>query len=183
MCRNLKDVRLPEGLEVIGMGCFSESGLKRLALPASVKSVGAAAFRGCWQLKHAQLNEGLESLGKKEVVDGVEWEGSVFGYSAVGSVALPSTLRRVEARMFEFCRNLKSIALPDGVEYIGEHCFQWSGVREIALPGTLGQVAKDAFKDCSKLETVSVDGGCAVDIERCVADLVYVRRGPRQPGH
>ena len=58
------------------------------------------------------LNEGLEKLGDR-----------TFSGSAVESITLPSTLKRVEENTFGFCKNLKRIEIPKGVEYIGEFCF------------------------------------------------------------
>ena len=49
-----------------------------IVLPKSVKEVGARAFYRCVELKSAQMNEGLEKLGAKEVSYGVEYEGEVF---------------------------------------------------------------------------------------------------------
>ena len=52
-----------------------------IVLPKSVKEVGPGAFSHCAQLKSAQMNEGLEKLGVKEVKYGVEREGEVFAYT------------------------------------------------------------------------------------------------------
>ena len=49
-------VRLNEGLEVIGGGCFQYCELRRLALPSSVTSVGANAFYFCSQRELADLS-------------------------------------------------------------------------------------------------------------------------------
>lgn len=69
------------------------------------------------------LNEGLEVLGTDEYPDdGRRWYG-VFGGSALEYIELPSTLKRIEYSAFEDCKNLKSIGLPEMLEYIGEQCF------------------------------------------------------------
>ena len=99
-CLQLKDVRLPGGLEQIGVRCFAHSGLEELVLPESVKEVGARAFHKCESLRRAQLNEGLRRLGAKQIVGDREYEGHVFAESALESVKLPSTLDRVGAGMF-----------------------------------------------------------------------------------
>ena len=56
-----------------------------------------------------QLNEGLEKLGEKEIINGHNWEGGVFYESAIESIALPSTLKRIEKETFSWCQNLKHI--------------------------------------------------------------------------
>lgn len=55
------------------------------------------------------LNEGLQTLGTKEY----EYDGKpllgVFYSSAVESVVLPSTLRKIELCAFADCANLMSV--------------------------------------------------------------------------
>ena len=53
--------------------------------------------------------------------------------------------------MFYLCEDLKSVEIPNGVEYIGEDCFEGSGVEKIMLPGTLKEIDKYAFYDCEYL--------------------------------
>lgn len=69
-CKNLKKIRLPDGLEMIGKWGFAKSGLTELVLPRSVRTVGAYAFHECKHLRSIHLNEGLEKLGAKEVIKG-----------------------------------------------------------------------------------------------------------------
>ena len=45
-----------------------------VVLPASVREVGASAFRGCGSLKSVRLNEGLERLGPNEGVNSMAFE-------------------------------------------------------------------------------------------------------------
>ena len=50
-----------------------------------------------------QLNEGLEELGAEITIDGVTYAGGVFGESTIENIKLPSTLKRIEAGMFQGC--------------------------------------------------------------------------------
>lgn len=43
----------------------------------------------------------------------------MFEESALEHVELPSTLRRIECCAFQDCENLKSVDLPETLEYIG----------------------------------------------------------------
>lgn len=38
-CKKLKSVRFPEGLEFIGRGCFSETGVESVEFPASLRVI------------------------------------------------------------------------------------------------------------------------------------------------
>lgn len=110
-----------------------------------MREVGASAFEHCYQLKSAELNEGLEKLGTREATNAQKYDGHVFTYSAIESIKLPSTLKRLEAETFYSCENIRSVEIPNGVEYIGEECFSYSGIEETTLPGTLKKICEDAF--------------------------------------
>lgn len=62
-------------------------------MPRSVKEVGAYAFYKCDKLQIVELNEGLEMLGAKELVNKQELEGYVFAETQIESIEIPSTLK------------------------------------------------------------------------------------------
>ena len=93
---------LPDNLEKIDREAFVKSGLENIEFPASLRTVAQTAFYKCKSLKTVKLNEGLEVLGTEEHPDGDSnrmWYG-VFEESAVESVELPSTLKKIEYRAF-----------------------------------------------------------------------------------
>lgn len=83
-----------------------------------------------------QLNEGLEVLGTDDHTDGKDWFG-VFQESAVKGIVLPSTLKRIEYNAFYYCNDLKSVILPEKLEFIGRYCFSQSGLESVELPTSL----------------------------------------------
>ena len=83
------------------------------------------------------VNEGLEVLGTDEYKDDGNMRAGAFENSGLKIIKLSSTLRRIEYSAFEDCKNLKSIQLPEKLEYIGIQCFRNSGLEEIELPGSL----------------------------------------------
>ena len=62
-------------------------------------------------------------LGTDEYFGDDEQMRGVFEESALENIKLPSTLRRIEYSAFKNCKNLKSIGLPEKIEYIGKKCF------------------------------------------------------------
>ena len=100
-CANLKGVQLPDGLVEIGLRAFRESGLESVETPSSVRKIRQSSFCKCQNLKKVVLNEGLEVLGTDEYPDddNEQWYG-VFTDSALESVELPSTLKRIEYSAF-----------------------------------------------------------------------------------
>ena len=57
--------------------------------------------------------------------------------------------------MFSGCFSLKEIILPEGLEKIGEGCFEGSGLEEITIPKSVktieGRVFYGAFSGCRNL--------------------------------
>ena len=56
--RQLKEVKLSDGLEIIGENWFADSDIEKVVVPASVKEIQASAFRGCDKLVSAKFDEG-----------------------------------------------------------------------------------------------------------------------------
>lgn len=83
-----------------------------------MKKVDAEAFYCCMQLKNVLLNDGLETLGARKFIYREECEGEVFFNCETESIKLLSTLKRIENRTFESCAHLKSVEIPNGVEYV-----------------------------------------------------------------
>ena len=59
----LKSANLPDSLVRIGASAFAGSGLIRLEVPESVRSIGSRAFSRCDDLRDVELSRGLESIG------------------------------------------------------------------------------------------------------------------------
>ena len=106
-----------------------------------------------------RLNEGLEKLGEKEVIGRSGYERGVFSESAIENVTLPSTLKRIEKETFYKCKNLRSVEIQNGVEYIGEECFKSSTIKSITLPSTLKRIEDETFSGCKNLENVEIPNG------------------------
>ena len=69
---------------------------------------------------------------------------------------------------------MENIALPKGLEYIGNECFRNTSITEITLPGALKEVGECVFADCDRLRTVRVEEGCGADVEKLLENFVRV---------
>ena len=65
----LQTVVLPENLELIGIGCFKDSGISKIDLPSSVEVISAQAFKNCDNLVDADLSPALRYLGDEAYYD------------------------------------------------------------------------------------------------------------------
>ena len=91
------------------------------------------------------LGEGLEVLGTTEYTSHGEPSSGVFEESALESIVLPKTLKRIEHRTFKDCKNLKNIDLPEGLRYIGAECFSGCGINYVTIPAALRSAGANVF--------------------------------------
>ena len=155
-CLKLREVCFEHNsvLEIINTKAFAQSDLESFTAPAHLKTLGQGSFHGCRHLKRATLNEGLEVLGVEECAGDEDWYDGVFEGSALESVVLPSTLKRIERKMFRRCANLRKVSLPDALERIGRECFAESGLESAEVPRSVSVIDDCAFQNCHALKTV-----------------------------
>lgn len=68
-----------------------------------------------------------------------------FEGSGVKTVKLPDTLKIIERDVFREFTNLRRILLPEGLEVIGERCFQGSELKKITIPSVVSTIHNNAF--------------------------------------
>lgn len=106
-------------------------------------------------------------MGTIEVIDKSKYEGGVFADSAIETINLPSTLKRIESMTFCECCGLKNIEIPDGVEYIGKECFKYSAIEMIKLPSKLKTIEAKIFFGCKNLKSIEIPNGVERIEEGC----------------
>ena len=80
-----------------------------------------------------------------------------------GTLILPSRLSAIEESAFEGDWSLDQVALPEGVETIGERAFADSSLAGINLPDSLTRIAPDAFDETSNVDFDVHEGTYAYD--------------------
>ena len=125
VCRNLKNIILPEGLEKIDYfgiaGCTS---LENLKLPNSVRFLGKAALARNIMLKSVNIPECLESIPEYALMGCINLESlhipdnvttigdKAFSLSGISKITLPKDLGISES-IFDGCKNLREIIVGD----------------------------------------------------------------------
>lgn len=79
-CTNLKEVNLPNSLQEICEGAFSDSGITSINIPGSVNTIWDNAFASCNNLTSVTLNKGITSI----------MEGAFSGCTNLTSIILPT---------------------------------------------------------------------------------------------
>ena len=76
--------------------------------------------------------------------------------SCLKHIELPESLQRIEDYTFRYCTQLKSIDIPDNVEYIGRYAFESSAIETFTAPSKLTEIGNHIFFDCCSLKNVTL---------------------------
>ena len=179
-----------DGIKVIPTGVFQKCDtLKEVTLPESVTEIGAHAFEQCSSLTKIDLHEGIEvldyyafsgtglteitipstlkttllpfdnsSVTKAVFADGIKTIPlSVFqNCKNLKEVTIPESVTEIESHAFESCSALNEIVLPSKLKSICVDCFSFSGLKSIVIPDEVTTLQFDAFQCCKKLKTATI---------------------------
>ncbi|MCH5157287.1 MAG: leucine-rich repeat protein [Clostridiales bacterium] len=145
---SLTFINLPLRLETIGVLAFCNSALTKIDFPASVTSIGGAAFIGS------------KALGKVTFDDGnamTALESSVFeGCISLTEVKLPSAMHILGDSVFSGCKNLRDFSYFENIDELGQAVFNSSGFVNVTLSGIV-KMGSNTFSNCDALVSVEMN--------------------------
>ena len=119
-------------------------GLESFTAPASLHKIGEEAFACCYALKHVDLS------ACTFMPDGDFLSKDAFTGSGVENIVFPSTLKVIGERLFNGCKNLRSITFGDNsvLEEIEALAFYECGLESFTAPPKLKKIGDLAFGHC-----------------------------------
>lgn len=178
----LKSIEFPDTIKTIRDKAFMNSGLTGTVVVPYVlmgtyghNNLGDSAFEGCTGITKLIINAesiagnvrqvryfyGCTSLAEVEFGDTCTTVS--IGYSAfekctaLTTITLPSTVKRLLESCFANCTSLETVNLPDGLEQIYEKAFYvCSELKNITLPNTLTSIGANAFRSCKALISLNI---------------------------
>ncbi|MDE5546624.1 MAG: leucine-rich repeat domain-containing protein, partial [Anaeroplasmataceae bacterium] len=133
-CKCLKNIEIPNSVEKVGDHAFYDcTSLEKIVVPQKVKEIGSNAFGNCNSLKSISIPFVGEKEYDDEEIAYFTNLGIIFGGSSVNEYCqIPESLievvvtggSKISAFAFRYCKNLKSISLPDSITYIGTEAFE-----------------------------------------------------------
>ncbi len=170
-CYSLRQVDMPQGLEVIEDAAFDGCHfLSEADIPLSVERIGNSAFRNT-AIADLVFPEGLSYIGEQafsgipaaEVIipDSVKYIGSkAFSVcTELQSVKLPKDLKKIPSDLFSACESLESIEIPETVREIGDGAFKGCALESVRLPSGLTNIPSYLFYGCSSLKSAHIPEG------------------------
>ena len=136
----IKEVNIPDGVERIGDGAFSNCcNLEKVSLPDSVEIIDQWAFGAT----------GITSITIPEEVNVIK-SNTFWSCKSLKSVKLPSSLETIESKAFEKCVALEELEIPDSVEKIESGAFNYcASLKHVRLPKSLKDLGTSAFSSCN----------------------------------
>ena len=143
---NDAEVKVPDGIRVIGQGAFRKSSAEYVFLPDSVVEIQKDAFADCQRLKAVLIPESVRMLG----------EGIFRQCMNLGSVVIGGCIERVPDNMFALCARLKNVRIERGVRHIGKSFTGCTSLEEIEIPDSVETIADFAFSGCTNLKRITL---------------------------
>lgn len=150
---------LPRSLKTIGAGALLDAAVTSIDIPASVTSLGAAAFAGCHSLTAVSFagDSTLDSIPSR-CFDGCE---------RLVEVSLPPRLTSVGTRAFAGCKSLTGLSFPTTLSSVATEAFAASGLEALDLAGcsSLRHIGARAWAECPGLASATLPAGAILSGE------------------
>ncbi len=191
----LTEIVLPDSVEEIEHYAFWKCDkLTKVAIPNSLKIFGEAAFGRCDNLVIDRFEIGGKKIGDL-VFNGVrintltvsENAAEIAGYYGglagltVGTVEISDAVTELHGSMFQGCKNLTEIVLPDSITKIGNHAFDSTNIKELVIPDSVEEIEHYAFWLCEDLTKITIPDSVGIigDVAfgRCDNVTIYTPSG------
>ncbi len=133
--------------------------LECITIPATVTSIGKAAFAGCHQLTEIHVEEGGEHF---VCIDSILYTKDAKtlliypGGKLEESFQVPEHVQSIGDFAFSYSIYLKTVALPDSVTHIGTGAFSNSSLQSILFGAGMQTIGPQAFAMCMSFTDIQV---------------------------
>ena len=191
---HLKELVLEEGIEEIGEFAFADGAFTTVKIPASVRTIRAAAFPDTLEkLEIPKTVTSLEaqfvgySMKRRDIVipedhpvfeirDGCiinKADKTLIQYlKTLTSYTIPEDVKAIGPYAFTNSR-LKSVVIPEGVTRIGHHAFaNATGLASVQMPDSVTEIEAYAF-EWTKVENMRLPKGLTTIRSNALQSVVY----------
>ena len=135
-CKSLASVKVPGMSGSVPASCFEGcTSLSDIDLPDGVKFIGQKSFNRCYSLTSIKFPESLDSINYM-----------AFANVPLKELHFPSSLKIINNAAFAGNHVLKTLELPDSIEYLSGF-YACSSLTSVKLPRNLGRLGPWAFAE------------------------------------
>ena len=121
-----------------------------ITIPASVTSIGGAAFAGCTSLTSITIPASVTSIGNYAFVE----------CTGLTSITIPAGVTSISNSAFSNCTSLTSVTIPADVTSIGNSAFSnCTSLTSVTIPADVTSIGNSAFSYCTSLTSVTIPVG------------------------
>lgn len=149
--KDLTNYIISEKIITIERLAFARSGLQKIEIPSSVKTIEYGAFYACDDLKEVNIADSVTEISTKAFAD-TPWLNNWLAdknnedkFLIVG-----------DGILLAYRGNEKEIAIPETVKQIGSEVFEdHTELKKVTIPSSVVKINADAFRNCSNLTELS----------------------------
>lgn len=168
-CKNLKNLDLGENILEIDNEAFSNTDIREVKLPDSVKSLGGEIFSEATKIVY--IPKSLERCGlvafpgANEIhIGSLESWVNIDYYSALPYEGTP-TPYLLPYNLFLEDVLLSHVDIPEGVEILHAYSFCFSQIESITLPKSIRLIESGVFYNCIRLSLINIEATIPPDLE------------------
>jgi hypothetical protein len=172
-CDNLTSVEIAGSVKEIGQGAFQNcSSLTSVKIADGTTTLYNSVFKDCVNLASIEIPTSVTSVGTgifdntawlANHPDGVVYAGN-FAYQYKGTmpnnadIELREGTTGITERIFQNCKGMRSIIIPNSVTTIGNYAFfNCTGLSSIEIPKSVTVIGNGAFDSCEGIKTVRIE--------------------------
>lgn len=157
-----KELEIPEEIDgytvtILGDYSFMDVSAEVITIPQTVSMIGSDCFFNNYNCKEYKVDSSNKYLKAEDGVLFDKDETILLAYPAAKTgetYVVPETVEIVASSSFDYTK-LKSVELPEKLEYIGARAFCYNTVMEsITLPENLEEIGDYAFAEMTSLSEV-----------------------------
>jgi hypothetical protein len=140
---------VPASVTTLGIAAFAYcSNLDSVAIPSSVTSIQDRCFVECTGLTGIVIPSSVSSIGE-----------TAFGYTSLSNVVISDSVTNLGSGAFTSCSSLTNLTLGSGVTSIEPNTFSSSGLVSITIPNTVASINNYAFWYSPNLAAAFIGSG------------------------
>lgn len=162
------DLVIPEGVTTINnMAFFRCKSIKTVTIPSSVSYISSYAFSNCPNLKSIKVSpENSAYHSQDNCLIHTSTKTLVLGFDD-SIIPKDGSVTTIGSNAFNYCKNLKSIDIPDSITIIDSGAFyQCTNLTIVTIPNSVISIGSQAFGNCTNLTSITIpDSVTSIDFD------------------